>query len=219
MNPNKTESKPKTPQNPKGDRDTQISKALSKLLRHGAVKEKLSIDEAGFVAVNEILNHNRLKTHKATLEDLKRVVDTNDKQRFKLLQDGGKLLICANQGHSIKAITTDNLQAIEHKSQLPTAPIFHGTYSKILPLIKQSGGLNTMSRNHIHLTDNINYIRKTCNTLIYIDVEQCLADGIKVYKSENNVFLTSGIDGTLPAKYFNKVAERFSGREIDFNSI
>lgn len=221
MNKNK---KPTKPEDSKA-RDIRISKALSYLLRHGAIKEKLNIDNSGFIAVNELLSHNRLKTHKTTLEDIERIVRENEKQRFKLAEDdtreatnGNNLVICANQGHSIKTITNDNLEPILDASQMPSQ-VFHGTYSKTLPLINQTGGLKTMTRNHIHLTDNLDYLRKSCDIMIYINVIKCIEDGILFYKSENNVYLTSGIDGVLPVKYFDKVMKRANMQIIDINGL
>ena len=53
-----------------GKRDTQISKALSYLLRHAAMKENLVIDSNGYTSVKGLLSHNRLKTHKCTQDDI-----------------------------------------------------------------------------------------------------------------------------------------------------
>jgi len=53
--------------------------------------------------VDEILAYKGLQKENVTLEDIKSVVENNDKQRFSLKQDEtGKFLICANQGQSIK---------------------------------------------------------------------------------------------------------------------
>lgn len=202
-------------------RDIRISKALSYLLRHGAVKENLNIDDAGYIQVQELLNHNRMKCNKTTLQDLERIVANNEKQRFKMISDlnnPSELIICANQGHSIKTITTENLVKLTEPAQLPQ-DLFHGTYLNILPLIKQSGGLKIMTRNHIHLTNNVDYIRKSCNVMIFIDGRKCLDDGIDIYRSENNVYLTSGIDGILPIRYFRQVIKRPSDEIIDLNCV
>lgn len=187
---------------PKGDRDVRISKCLSYLLRHGAIKEKLAIDSLGNVLVEDILMHNRLKTHRCTIEDIRRVVRENNKQRFKLHEDkDGKLYISANQGHSI-AVDDQNLVKLSEKD-IPL-DIFHGTYKAKLETIKAQG-LSKMNRNHIHLTNNREYVRKSCNILIYIDVKKCMDDGMVFYKSDNNVYLTSGIDGIIPCSYFREI--------------
>lgn len=48
------ETNPPPPLDPK--EEVQLSKLLSYLLRHGAVKEKLNISSDGFVAVNDIVS-------------------------------------------------------------------------------------------------------------------------------------------------------------------
>lgn len=196
-------------------RDILISKALSYLLRHGAIKEKLNIDSKGYIPINELLNHNRLKSLQVKHEDIKRIVLNNDKQRFKIIKPNDVELICANQGHSISDVGNQSL--IEFTEETIPDEIYHGTYLKKLDLIVSSGGLNKMSRNHIHFTNsgnNLSGIRKTCNVLIYIDGKKCLQDGIKFYRSDNGVILSSGIDGVINVKYWHKVFNLNNGEEI-----
>lgn len=180
------------------DRQVRISKSLLYLLRHGAVKEKLDIDENGYIQVSKLLNHNRLKCNHTTLDDIKAVVETNNKKRFDLKFENDQYYICATQGHSIN-ISDNNLT----KLQLDEIPdIFHGTYQSKLQSIKLMG-LSKMNRNHIHLTNDLNYIRPSANLLIYIDVKKCVQDGMVFYKSKNNVYLTEGIDGVIPSEYLS----------------
>lgn len=190
------------------ERDVRISKALSYLLRHGAVKEKLNIDGDGYVAVEEILKHNRLKSHQATLGDIERIVANNDKQRFHLANNK----ICANQGHSLQV--GEDSMVLLNKETIP-GEVYHGTYKQKLPLIMQTG-LNKMTRNHIHFTTSggISGIRKSANVLIYIDTAKCLAEGIQFYQSKNGVILSSGNNGVIEAKYFLKIVDLKSGQEI-----
>lgn len=82
--------------------DVSLSKALSWILRHGAINEGLNMSVTGYVNIEDILNHKNFK--KYTLSDIKRVVSENNKQRFSLREDvesGGTLQIRANQGHSL----------------------------------------------------------------------------------------------------------------------
>lgn len=82
--------------------DTNLSKKLSWLLRHGARKEGLSVSDSGFIKVSDVLQHRAFKNN-YTINDVIRVVETNDKQRFAIkYNDNNELEICANQGHSIK---------------------------------------------------------------------------------------------------------------------
>lgn len=187
-------------------RDTSISKALSYLLRHGAVKERLDIDANGYVDIGQVLLHQRLKSLKTTRDDLIRIVAENDKQRFSI--DAENDAICANQGHSIQTVDDLNLVPLATAEEFP-GPIFHGTYAHKMPLI-EAAGLSRMNRNHIHFTSDgaKSGIRRNCNVLIYIDVHKCLDAGMTFFRSANGVILSSGIDGVIPAHYFAHVERK-----------
>lgn len=195
------------PQPDEARRDILISKALSYLLRHGAIKEKLTFNDQGYIPISEILSHQRLKSYKATRQDLKRIVANNDKQRFKI--DPEYDLICATQGHSIKEISGE-LQLM-NRDELKKLHIYHGTYKKKLPLIKELG-LSRMNRNHIHFTCDeyltISGIRKTANCLIYIDIDKCIDQGLQFFKSDNNVILCTGDEnGIIEWELIEKVVD------------
>ena len=81
--------------------DKTLSKRLSWLLRHGAEKEGLRLLPGGFLPVQAVLTTPSLRRYSE--QDVRRVVEQNDKQRFSLREDGeAGLLIRANQGHSLK---------------------------------------------------------------------------------------------------------------------
>lgn len=178
-----------------GKRDILISKALSYLLRHGAIKENLSIDNNGFISIEALLNHNRLKTHKCTREDIERIVANNDKKRFVI--DYEKNTIAATQGHSMKIKPDDSvLVPITQVSDLPEK-LIHGTNLKHCLLILESGKLLRMGRNHIHLSPGIvgkdsqviSGMRKNSNIFIYIKKDQDTLSHLQLFKSLNNVYL------------------------------
>lgn len=56
----------------------------------------------GFLFVEQLLAHPQFRSY--SLEDVERVVATNDKQRFKLRPhpEDGRLQIRASQGHTIQ---------------------------------------------------------------------------------------------------------------------
>lgn len=70
-----------------------------------------------------------------------------------------------------------------------------------------------MGRTHIHFTtglssDNtvISGMRRSCEVLIYLDLENALKDGFKFYVSANGVILSPGnTNGYIPSKYFKKI--------------
>lgn len=91
---------------PRGDSPTvRLSKALSWLLRHNAVSQGIAIRPDGFVKITDVLGHPKFKGF--TLDDIVKVVDTNEKKRFEILEDaqGQKEYIRAVQGHSIAAVS------------------------------------------------------------------------------------------------------------------
>ncbi|GAB7358044.1 hypothetical protein MBLNU230_g0207t1 [Neophaeotheca triangularis] len=151
-------------------RDVMVSKKMSWLLRHGAEKEGLTLDEGGFVSVDEMLNTRTLRSLKVTFPELRQLVADNDKKRYTLLpkpntastttdenssasSKPSDYLIRANQGHSLQVESSSLLQPITQA----TAPsqCVHGTTRKAWPLIVSAGGLKVMGRNHVHFATGL----------------------------------------------------------------
>ncbi|EZA49394.1 tRNA 2'-phosphotransferase, partial [Ooceraea biroi] len=191
--------------------DVALSKRLSYLLRHGAVREGLNIKPNGFVSVDELLNKS-LRHY--TIDDIKRVVNNNDKQRFALNIANGVLEIKANQGHSISGIAELSLKIIDRVE----FDIIHGTYLKCWSRIKAEG-LSRMKRNHIHFAKGLNFInglRRSAELFIYINYDKAKEDGLVFYESENGVILCAGDSrGFIETKYFLKVISK-SGQARSF---
>ncbi|CAK1543298.1 unnamed protein product [Leptosia nina] len=184
----------------------QISKSLSWILRHGVQREGLEISDEGYVSLSTLLRHKKFR--KYNFNDIKRVVDSNDKQRFKLRLNPSTSLweIKANQGHSIKSVKNSELiPIIQDKYPL----VIHGTYLRNWDNIKIQG-LSHMSRNHIHFAKGLpndpnikSGIRRDAQVLIYINLKKALQGGIKFFESENGVILTEGdANGFLKPEYF-----------------
>uniref|UniRef100_A0A672QZV9 2'-phosphotransferase n=1 Tax=Sinocyclocheilus grahami TaxID=75366 RepID=A0A672QZV9_SINGR len=108
-------------------RDVRLSKSLSYALRHGANKMGLQMNSDGFVFVEELLAHQQFRSF--SLEDVERVVATNDKQRFKLCNhpEDGRLQIRANQGHSVK-VSLDQTSCKDYSRKIDLK-IGHGHWS------------------------------------------------------------------------------------------
>ncbi|KAG7822872.1 hypothetical protein KL909_003475 [Ogataea angusta] len=210
-----------------------ISKALSKLLRHQAVNEKLPIDEKGFVPLEQILNHRYIRSLKATFEDIFFVVNQNDKKRFRIVSQEGEQLvdaleykpnrsyyICALQGHSLNSVS-QSFDMVELTAETFPEVIVHGTYRRYWKDIKQTGGLSRMKRNHVHFakglprwfsnnSDNtvISGMRKSCDLLIYLDVDKIKNSPLTFYESGNGVILTPGDEnGIVGLQYFKEVTD------------
>ena len=102
-----------------------LSKYLSWLLRHWAIKEGYTMDCHGYVPVDELL-----KKMTTTLDEIKETVDTNDKKRFDLIEKDGKLYIRAVQGHSIPLEDPD-ITLVTDPNEIPM--VIHGTNKKGIP--------------------------------------------------------------------------------------
>jgi 2'-phosphotransferase len=47
----------------------------------------------------------------------------------------------------------------------------------------------------------------SCQVFVEVDLPRAMHDGIVFYISKNNVILSSGIDGMIPASYFKLVKD------------
>ncbi|AMD20949.1 HEL332Wp [Eremothecium sinecaudum] len=181
-------------------RDILVSKAMSYLLRHGAIKEHLPIDSNGYIPIAAMLSHNRLKTHKCTIGDIHRIVEVNDKKRFHIKVDAnGQEHICATQGHSIAQVKPAEgvLERITLQHALPQN-LIHGTSINNLLLILESKYIKRMGRNHVHMAVGvtgqdsavISGMRSSSAVHIYLNKTELVLHNA-IYKSKNNVYLSS----------------------------
>ncbi|PNP50992.1 hypothetical protein THARTR1_08613 [Trichoderma harzianum] len=214
-------------------REVQVSKTLSKLLRHQAGNAGIKLDAEGFAALDEVLNYGPIRSLNVTVAEIKQVVASNEKQRFTMKLNSSltaelvpsedsttpsHYLIRANQGHSIKIESAALLEPITLDAGNVPSRVLHGTYFAFWPAIEESGGLKVMGRNHIHCSTGtpeegvMSGMRKDAELVIEIDMEKSLQDGIQWWKSDNGVLLTEGGEGgVLSTSYFKKV----TGRNID----
>ncbi|KAK7402986.1 tRNA 2'-phosphotransferase [Neonectria punicea] len=212
-------------------REVQVSKALSKLLRHQAESAKIQLDGEGYAPLNQVLAWGPLKSLNVTLADIQSIVSFNDKQRFSVKPSPGTsadlsaastsaadYLIRANQGHSIKLESAALLAPITLEGGNVPARVLHGTYFYFWPKIVESGGLKVMGRNHVHCSTGtpedgvVSGMRRDAELLVEIDVEASLREGVTWWKSDNGVLLTEGdAQGVLSSRFFKMV----TGRQID----
>ncbi|CAM1331490.1 TRPT1 (predicted) [Pycnogonum litorale] len=194
--------------------NVELSKSLSWILRHGVKKVGLQMQPDGYVNVDAILNLRNFQRNKWTAEEIIKVVECDEKQRFSLktCNDGNTLAIRANQGHTIEDVDDELLlEKVKRIEDLPPL-LAHGTFLKKWPLIKVNG-LNRMTRRHIHFAPGlpgdssvISGMRANTEVYIIIDGKQAMNDGYTFYRSQNNVWLCPGNkDGYIPAKYNKEV--------------
>jgi putative RNA 2'-phosphotransferase len=171
----------------------KISKFLSLVLRHAPETIHVNMDKNGWVDIQELIdNANTYKDLHLTIDIIKKVVETNDKQRYAISDDEKR--IRANQGHSI---TVD----LGLESKRPPDILYHGTAARFLDSI-MNGGLKPMGRQYVHLsrTEEIAMTvgsRHGKPVVLHIDAKTMYEEGYKFYISENNVWLVDEV----PVKY------------------
>lgn len=199
-------------------RAREISQSLSMLLRHTAREHGVAIDAQGWVVLDDalaLLNtvdpDDPWEGGPVTVDEVRSVVSSSDKQRFALWEKS-PLLIRASQGHTMAGIDADLLPV--DLSEVPTA--VHGSYYAAWSSVRDEG-LKTMGRNHIHLARDlpgesgvISGMRSSCEILIWVDLVRAAAAGISFMQSTNGVILSEGADGTITPEFFSKVIDRWT---------
>lgn len=172
----------------------KLSRFLSLLLRHKPEEIGLSLDNQGYLQVDELIDGINKTGRVIDKEILDELIMTDNKQRYSYSEDRAK--IRANQGHSIKV----DLNLVETK---PPKTLYHGTVDKFLSNIKKQGLLK-MNREYVHLSaelDTANDVgsRRGKSVILVINAEKMVKDGYKFYLSKNNVWLIESV----PAQYIS----------------
>ncbi len=175
---------------------TKISKYLSFVLRHRPEAIGLTLDSNGWALIDELIS--KTTQYQLTPELIATAVQTNDKQRFRLSEDGRK--IKANQGHSIEVDL--DLEPVEPPEQL-----YHGTAVRFIASI-QKNGLQKMKRHHVHLSESAAVAKNVGSRygkpiILSIAARQMAHDGFRFYKTVNNVWLVDQV----PYKYISTLDE------------
>jgi len=173
----------------------KISKYLSFILRHQPDSIGLELSDEGWANIDELINLT--KKFKLTKESIQTVVDTNDKKRFLISEDGQR--IKANQGHSIKV-------SLELEPIKPPDVLLHGTAERFIESIFKKG-LTKQRRHHVHLSETQETAmsvgaRYGKPVLLKIDSKRMYQDGFEFFKTDNDVWL---ID-CVPVEYLVRKA-------------
>lgn len=168
----------------------KTSKFLSYILRHKPEAIDLELDEQGWANIDELIDksNNSGEISGLSKELIQEVVDTSDKQRFIISEDGTK--IRANQGHSIKVDL--QLEPIE-----PPEFLYHGTATRFLDSILKEG-LKPQQRQHVHLSQDIETAtavgqRYGKPVILKIKAQLMYEQGFKFYQAKNGVWLTNTV--------------------------
>lgn len=173
---------------------TKISKHMSYVLRHHPDSIGITLDNNGWVDINELIEKSKSKID-FSFEELLEVVATSDKKRFTIY--GEK--IRAAQGHSVDV-------DLQHPVVVPPFNLYHGTAERFLESIMKNG-LNKMNRLHVHMYSEekldkaketgARHQKSTESVILIIEAKQMHNEGFKFYKSENDVYLIDSV----PPKY------------------
>lgn len=175
----------------------KLSKEISYALRHKPEEYNLSLDEEGYVFINDLLNSINSKNHYSktiTIDDIYEVIRISDKKRLDINND----MIRALYGHSVETV-------IQKEEAIPPDVLYHGTTHKAINNIMIEG-LKPMSRQYVHLSVDIDTaklvgLRRDNDPIILtIDAKKAYEGGIKFYIGNDKIWLSEHI----PSKYIHK---------------
>lgn len=174
------------------DTTIRTSKFLSLVLRHQPGKIGITLDSAGWVDVATLLDAMTKHGKPLTEAQLRQVVETSDKKRFALSEDGRR--IRASQGHSVEV-------ELGYEPTTPPDVLYHGTVGRFLPSIR-AGGLEKGKRHHVHLSRDVETATKVGDrrgeaVILTIDAAGMAREGLVFYVSANGVWLTDHV----PARF------------------
>lgn len=169
-------------------RDVQISKFLSLVLRHEPGKVGITLDEAGWIGVENLLAACGAHGFPISREELDAVVASSDKQRFAFSEDRSR--IRANQGHSVPV-------ELGYAPAEPPEVLYHGTAEKYVESIRREG-LSKRGRHDVHLSPTPKIaaaVGTRHGKLVMLEVRarQMHRDGHQFVRTPNNVWLTDRV--------------------------
>lgn len=172
----------------------QLSKFLSFVLRHKPDAIGLTLDTQGWASIDELLARSDAAGIRFNREDLLQIVETSDKKRFSLSQDG--LHIRAAQGHSVTV-------ALGLSPQEPPSILYHGTATRFVDSIL-SEGLKPQARQQVHLSaDEATAYRVGQRhgkpVILKVDALRMHTKGFKFFLADNNIWLTDQV----PPEFLN----------------
>jgi putative RNA 2'-phosphotransferase len=170
------------------DRSVRVSKFLAMHLRHAPERIGLTLDPAGWVAVDELLRAADGAGFPITREELDAAVAEPTKRRYAYDETGTR--IRAVQGHSVEV-------ELGYTPMRPPPELFHGTHPGAVDAIL-SEGLKPMQRHHVHLspdaeTARIVGARRGKPVILRVDAGAMAADGAEFFRADNGVWLVAAV--------------------------
>lgn len=168
---------------------SEISKFLSYILRHQPESIGLTLDEEGWAEINSLISCAAEGGKKLDKRLITSVVDSSDKKRFAISDNGEK--IRAVQGHSTSKVD------INYEEKIPPEFLFHGTATRFIDSIRQQG-LLARSRQYVHLSsDKATAIavgqRHGTPFVLEIKALSMYEQGFIFHQADNGVWLTQSV--------------------------
>jgi putative RNA 2'-phosphotransferase len=169
-------------------RAVRISKRLALVLRHRPESIGITLDEAGWVDVRDLLDALARHGLQLSRDELEQVVETSDKQRFAF--DETRRRIRASQGHSVPV-------ELGYASAVPPEVLYHGTPVRNVAAILAEG-LRRGARHHVHLSADVATARRVGqrrghSVVLTVDAAGLAAAGSTFYRSANGVWLVDAV--------------------------
>lgn len=173
------------------DRHTQLSRALSHMLRHRPDLYGITLDKAGWAPVESVIA--ALARHKPHWRDLSpdeidAMMAAAEKQRFEVKD----ARIRARYGHSVDG-------RISHRPARPPVLLYHGTTREALASIRKNG-LRPMRRQFVHLSPDTETAMKVARrrtadpVIIEIDAESAHRSGVLFHNAGDRTWLVEMVD-------------------------
>lgn len=185
--------------------ETKIGKYLCYLLRHD---EDFVLDSEGWVNIVRIVSKLKQKfdalKSKEDIEIVDIIMDiikTDTKKRYSAKTSSGVVWIRCDYGHSNKNIN------IEYANNVPPVFLYHGTSKENYEKIVETGKIDMMDRNHVHLSEDVSMAIKVGKrhgdpVVIVINSYDMYKNGIVFHKVENKTWL---VDEAIDMCYENKL--------------
>jgi len=172
---------------------TDVSKFLSFVLRHQPEAIGLTLDSEGWTDISSLIVCAAKEGQQLDHRLIADIVDSSDKKRFALSQDGQR--IRAVQGHSSQQVD------ISYADKTPPDILYHGTATRFIQAI-QVQGLIPGSRQYVHLSaDDVTATavgqRHGKPVVLKIDALSMHQQGHKFHQADNGVWLTK----TVPTEF------------------
>lgn len=172
---------------------TEISKFLSYVLRHEPQAIGLILDREGWADIAALIVGARQSGRELDEALIRAVVESNDKKRFAISENG--LRIRAVQGHSTESV------AITYAEKVPPEFLYHGTATRFLESIMREG-LKPGERQHVHLSEDVQIAttvgrRYGKPVVLKIEALQMHQQGFKFFQAENGVWLTAHVQSSF----------------------